>query len=55
MAVYKCNQCGEIIESRCKPGKCSACGAAKDDLIKQEAVKRESCKKTRCSKASKEE
>ncbi len=50
MAVYKCDQCGEIIESRCKPGKCSACGAAKDALIKQEPVKQKSCKKSRASK-----
>ncbi len=50
MAVYKCDQCGETIESRCKPGKCSACGAAKDNLIKQEPVKKKTCKKSRSSK-----
>ncbi|MGQ9558051.1 MAG: RCKP-type rubredoxin-like domain-containing protein [Desulfurispora sp.] len=40
MAVFKCSQCGEIMESRCKPGKCKSCGAPKEDLQKQEQPKK---------------
>ncbi|MTI84587.1 MAG: radical SAM protein [Firmicutes bacterium] len=36
MAVYKCEQCGHVMEQRCKPGKCKSCEAEKDKLIKQE-------------------
>lgn len=35
MAVFKCAQCGEVVEQRCKPGKCPKCGAVKEELIKQ--------------------
>ena len=28
MAVFKCRECGETKEGRCKPRKCQACGAA---------------------------
>lgn len=40
MAVYVCAECGNTVESRCKPGKCKACGAVKDKLIKQEQPKK---------------
>lgn len=36
MAVWKCDECGVVLEARCKPGKCKNCGAAKDHLIKEE-------------------
>lgn len=36
MAVYKCEECGNVVESRCKPGKCKACGAQKDKIVKQD-------------------
>lgn len=36
VAVWKCAQCGNVVEARCKPGKCQSCGAAKDQLVKQE-------------------
>ena len=39
MAVYKCKQCGETVETRCAPKKCKTCGAEKDDIIKQAAPK----------------
>ncbi|OAT81408.1 RCKP-type rubredoxin-like domain-containing protein [Desulfotomaculum copahuensis] len=39
MAVYKCAECGNVVESRCKPGKCKACGAPKDKLVKEETKK----------------
>jgi rubrerythrin len=28
MATFKCKECGETKEGRCKPRKCPACGAA---------------------------
>ncbi len=28
MAVWKCSKCGFEKEGRCKPRKCSSCGAA---------------------------
>ncbi|MCL6612347.1 MAG: radical SAM protein [Peptococcaceae bacterium] len=40
MAVYKCVECGNIVESRCKPGKCKSCGAVKDKLVKQDQSKK---------------
>jgi len=40
MAVYKCDECGSVVDSRCKPGKCKSCGALKDKLIKQEPPKK---------------
>ncbi|MCL6476979.1 MAG: radical SAM protein [Peptococcaceae bacterium] len=40
MAVFKCEECGNIVESRCKPGKCKACGALKDKLVKQDQPKK---------------
>ncbi|MCL5935032.1 MAG: radical SAM protein [Firmicutes bacterium] len=40
MAVYKCGQCGSVVESRCKPGKCNSCGALKDKLVKQDQPKK---------------
>jgi hypothetical protein len=27
MAVFTCEKCGATIDTRCKPKKCSACGA----------------------------
>lgn len=36
MAVWKCAECGAVVEGRCKPGKCKNCGAAKDKLVKEE-------------------
>ncbi|SFR05458.1 RCKP-type rubredoxin-like domain-containing protein [Desulfoscipio geothermicus] len=41
MAVWKCQSCGNIVEGRCKPGKCKACGAPKDSLEKQAPPKKE--------------
>jgi ABC-type ATPase with predicted acetyltransferase domain len=38
LAVWKCAECGNVVEARCKPGKCQACGAAKDRLIKDESA-----------------
>lgn len=35
MAVWKCEECGAVVEARCKPGKCKNCGAAKDKLAKE--------------------
>ena len=35
MAVWKCAECGAVVEGRCKPGKCKNCGAAKDKLMKE--------------------
>lgn len=40
MAVFKCAECGNVVESRCKPGKCKICGAVKDRLIKEEQPKK---------------
>jgi ABC-type ATPase with predicted acetyltransferase domain len=38
MAVWKCGECGNILEARCKPGKCKTCGASKDKLAKEAGV-----------------
>jgi rubrerythrin len=35
MAVWKCQECGTVMELRCKPGKCQNCGAVKDKLVKE--------------------
>ena len=39
MAIWKCQECGNISENRCKPGKCKVCGAVKDKLVKEEQEK----------------
>lgn len=39
MAIWKCQECGNISENRCKPGKCKVCGAVKDKLVKEEQAK----------------
>ncbi|MFQ6093762.1 MAG: RCKP-type rubredoxin-like domain-containing protein [bacterium] len=39
MAVWKCVRCGWTYEGRCKPGKCKNCGAAREELEKQESKK----------------
>ena len=44
MAVWKCEECGALVEARCKPGKCKNCGAVKEKLMK-EAVEGEKKKK----------
>ena len=36
MAVWKCGECGALMEARCKPGKCKSCNAKKEKLIKDE-------------------
>lgn len=36
MGVFKCSVCGEIVEQRCKPGKCPKCGAPKEEIEKQQ-------------------
>ncbi|WP_367114258.1 RCKP-type rubredoxin-like domain-containing protein [Desulfuribacillus alkaliarsenatis] len=36
MAIWKCSKCGFTKDSRCRPGKCPECGAAKDDFKKDE-------------------
>lgn len=41
MAVWKCAECGAVLESRCKPGKCKSCGAAKDKLDKEVKEKKD--------------
>jgi len=41
VAVFKCEQCGNVVEARCKPGQCKSCGAVKDKLIKQDQPKKE--------------
>ncbi len=38
MAVWKCAECGNVVEARCKPGKCKTCGAPKDKLAKEAAA-----------------
>jgi len=38
VAVWKCAECGNVVEARCKPGKCKACGAPKAKLAKEEAA-----------------
>jgi ABC-type ATPase with predicted acetyltransferase domain len=37
MAVWKCGECGSVVESRCKPGKCKTCGAPKEKLGREDA------------------
>ncbi|HAG09509.1 MAG TPA: radical SAM protein [Desulfotomaculum sp.] len=39
MATWKCQECDNILENRCKPGKCKVCGATKDKLFKEEQEK----------------
>jgi len=39
MAVYKCQECGHVMEQRCKPGKCKSCGAVKDKLTREDKKK----------------
>jgi ABC-type ATPase with predicted acetyltransferase domain len=41
MAVFKCSECGAVVEARCKPGKCKNCGAVKDKLVKEELPKKD--------------
>lgn len=36
MAIWKCSQCGEEKEGRCRPKKCPKCGADKDSFKKKE-------------------
>jgi rubrerythrin len=36
MAVWKCKNCGETKEGRCRPAKCPKCGAPKESFEKQE-------------------
>ena len=38
VAVWKCAECGNAVEARCKPGKCAACGAPKAKLAKEVAA-----------------
>lgn len=38
MAIWKCQECGNVVEVRCKPGKCKSCGAVKDRLLKEEVA-----------------
>jgi len=38
MAIWKCQECGNVVEARCKPGKCKSCGAVKDRLLKEEVA-----------------
>lgn len=40
MAVFKCAECGAVVEARCKPVKCKNCGAEKDKLVKEEPQKK---------------
>jgi len=35
MALWKCNSCGAVKESRCKPKKCPECGA-QGSMVKEE-------------------
>jgi len=54
MAVWKCSECGNIMENRCKPQKCKTCGAEKGKIAKdqggEKSVVAESIKKTARSK-----
>jgi rubrerythrin len=36
MTIFRCGKCGHEKESRCKPKKCPACGAADSFEKKQE-------------------
>ncbi len=47
VAVFKCSKCGNVVEARCKPGKCPSCGAPKDELIKEAAPKAPKASKTK--------
>lgn len=38
MAVFVCNKCGAIKETRCKPKACPQCGAS-DSMVKQDQGK----------------
>ncbi len=40
MARWKCNSCGATKESRCKPKKCSECGA-QNSMVKEETEVKE--------------
>lgn len=40
MAIFKCAECGEEKEARCRPQKCPKCGATKDSIVKQEPAKK---------------
>lgn len=35
MAVFACENCGNLVETRCKPQKCSSCGE-KGTMCRQE-------------------
>ncbi len=37
MAVYTCEKCGKVVDTRCKPRKCPECGES-GCLSKQEAA-----------------
>lgn len=37
MAVWKCGECGNTVEARCKPGKCKVCGAPKEKQNRADA------------------
>ena len=36
MAVWKCSQCGEEKEGKCRPQKCPKCGADKESFKKKD-------------------
>ena len=36
MAVWKCSQCGEEKEGKCRPKECPKCGAPKEAFGKKE-------------------
>ncbi len=38
MAVFTCEKCGNNVETRCKPKKCTACGET-GSMCKEEAAK----------------
>ena len=52
MAIWKCQECGNILENRCKPGKCKVCGATKDKLFKEEQEKGQKRKGTVTAQAN---
>lgn len=41
MAVFKCLECGHVMENRCKPRKCKSCGANDKDKIQKEEQKKD--------------
>lgn len=45
MALWKCNVCGATKESRCKPKKCSQCGA-QGSMVKEESKEEKIPKKS---------